>query len=94
MYIIVINTPYNIISLRLKIDENIPTTLNFTEEDTVHALSQTNESEEIELESQTETEKPPSSLEKRLYEYYERECNNIYQILNYNTKTNILSMIF
>ena len=32
----------------LKIDENIPTTSNFTEEDIVHALSQTNEPEEIE----------------------------------------------
>lgn len=43
----------------LKIDENIPITSNFTEEDIVHELSQTNKPEEIELESKTD-EKPPS----------------------------------
>ncbi|XP_025198312.1 tigger transposable element-derived protein 6-like [Melanaphis sacchari] len=48
----------------LKIDENIPTTSNFTEEDIVHALSQTNEPGEIENE-ETDTEKPPSSSEMR-----------------------------
>jgi len=55
----------------LKIDENIPTTSNCTEEDIVHALSQTNEhgeeieNEEIELEPQTDSEKPPSSFKMR-----------------------------
>jgi hypothetical protein len=48
----------------LKIDENIPTTTDFTEEDIVHALLQTNEPGEIENE-ETDTEKPPSSSEMR-----------------------------
>jgi hypothetical protein len=51
----------------LKIDENIPTTSNFTEEDILNVLSKTNKPEEIktkeiEIEPQTDTEKPLSSF--------------------------------
>jgi len=54
----------------LKIDENIPTTSNFTEDDNLHAFLQTNEpgeteNEETELEPEMDTEKPQSPSEMR-----------------------------
>lgn len=43
------------LKIGIKIDKNIPTTSNFTEEDVLHALLQTYKLEEIELQPQTDT---------------------------------------
>jgi len=88
----------------LKIDENIPTTSNFTEEDILHALSQTNkpeeiENEEIKIEPQTDTEKSLSSFEMRetlqvLQRGMQHHSSNFELHYKYYDHFDILSIIF